>query len=119
MEKFLGVDDIGSVRVDDRNLTSRLTVSDESVDVLADAQPTAAADIGDRAIEVKLAQSVATSCTINPEDIRARTKKQLKQKHNRDAYRKSLVVKGETSAVTRCRRDNRDVVKQYAGWEEF
>lgn len=118
MEKFLGVDDISSVEVDDSCLPSRLTPEGESC-VSAASPAVMAPQIEDRAVNVHLAQSVATSCTIDPEDIRARTKKQLQQKKHRDAYKKSLVVKGETSAVTRSRRDNRDVVKQYAGWEEF
>ncbi|XP_003738175.1 serine/threonine-protein kinase RIO2 [Galendromus occidentalis] len=119
MERFLGVDDISTVEVDgDRKLQPPAT-DEDSVTSPADFPASVMPQREDVAVNRHLAQSIATSCTISPEDIRARTKKQLQQKKNRDAYKKSLVVKGESSAVTRSRRDNRDVVKQYAGWEEF
>lgn len=115
MEKFLGVDDISSVEVEKPEMQTTFTATQRAPeDKQATTQPSEAASQ-----DAQLAASLATSCTINPDDIRSRTKKQLHQKKNRDAYRKSLVVKGESSAVTRSRRDNRDVVKQYAGWEEF
>lgn len=65
-------------------------------------------------------RSTVSSCTtIAPEDVRERMRKQLQQKKHREMYKKSMIAKGESSATNRSRRDNRDIVKQYAGWEEF
>ena len=120
MEKFLGLDDISTVEVEEREAYLHPAVDEATVGrcpVPMRTIRTTKPQVGDT--DLKLAQSVATSCTINAEDVRSRTRKQLQHKKHKEAYRKSLVVKGETSAVTRSRRDNRDVVKQYANWEDF
>lgn len=54
--------------------------------------------------------SVTSCTTIAPEEIKARVKKQLTSKER--SRSKKVIVKGEASAVTRQRRDNRDTVKQ-------
>lgn len=55
--------------------------------------------------------SVTSCTTIAPEEIKSRVRKQLGRKE-RAAKSKNVVVKGEASAVTRQRRENRDTVKQ-------
>ncbi|KAK8762575.1 hypothetical protein V5799_026153 [Amblyomma americanum] len=54
--------------------------------------------------------SVTSCTTIAPEEIKARVKKQLTNRER--ALKKKIVVKGEASAVTRQRRENRETVKQ-------
>lgn len=54
--------------------------------------------------------SVTSCTTIAPEEIKSRVRKQLNHK---ERFRcKKVVVKGEASAVTRQRRENRDTMKQ-------
>lgn len=52
--------------------------------------------------------------TIAPEEIKQRVKKQMFVKEKRE-QRKRCVAKGEASAVTRSRRENRDNIKQSEG----
>lgn len=54
--------------------------------------------------------SVTSCTTIAPEEIKARVKKQLTNKER--SRSKKVIVKGEASAVTRQRRENKDTVKQ-------
>uniref|UniRef100_A0A1I7Z4Z3 Serine/threonine-protein kinase RIO2 n=1 Tax=Steinernema glaseri TaxID=37863 RepID=A0A1I7Z4Z3_9BILA len=51
--------------------------------------------------------------TIAPEDIKNR----LMRDKKKSAPKKKLKVKGEHSAVSRGRKNNLDVIKEYAGWE--
>ncbi|KAF5281093.1 hypothetical protein FQA39_LY17899 [Lamprigera yunnana] len=55
--------------------------------------------------------SVRSSTTIAPEEIKNRVRKQLLQKEKK-TQRKKCVAKGEASAVTRVRRENRDNIKE-------
>lgn len=57
-----------------------------------------------------------TASTIAPSVIKDRIKKTVDTKEKKD-LRKRCVAKGEASAVTRVRNENRDVCKQYAGWD--
>lgn len=57
-----------------------------------------------------------TASTIAPSVIKDRIKKTVDTKEKRDT-RKRCVAKGEASAVTRVRNENRDVCKEYAGWD--
>uniref|UniRef100_A0A023F7X8 Serine/threonine-protein kinase RIO2 n=2 Tax=Triatoma infestans TaxID=30076 RepID=A0A023F7X8_TRIIF len=62
--------------------------------------------------------STATS-TIPPEEIREKLRKAL-DKRRKNEEMKRIVVKGEASAVTRRRRENRDTIKECSGiwgWE--
>lgn len=62
--------------------------------------------------------STATS-TIPPEEIREKLRKAL-EKRRKNEEMKRIVVKGEASAVTRRRRENRDTIKDCSGiwgWE--
>ncbi|TKR63165.1 hypothetical protein L596_027030 [Steinernema carpocapsae] len=52
--------------------------------------------------------------TIAPQDIKNRLMKDKKR-----APKQKMKVKGEHSAVGRGRKRNMDVIKEYAGWEEF
>lgn len=62
-------------------------------------------------------RSYSTSAsTIAPSVVKDRIKKTLNVKELKE-QRKRSVVKGEASAVTRVRNENRDTCKQYAGWD--
>lgn len=57
-----------------------------------------------------------SASTIAPSVIKDRIKKTLNVKEKIE-QRKRGVVKGEASAVTRVRNENRDTCKEYAGWD--
>ena len=57
-----------------------------------------------------------TASTIAPMVVKDRIKKTIDAREQRE-IRKKCVAKGEASAATRIRRDNRDTCKQYAGWD--
>ncbi|KAM7364655.1 RIO kinase 2 [Cochliomyia hominivorax] len=57
-----------------------------------------------------------TASTIAPSVITDRIKRNMDKKERID-MRKRCVAKGEASAVHRHRKENRSVVKEYAGWE--
>lgn len=64
--------------------------------------------------------STTTVATIAPKVIKKRVKLALERRQKREQSRK-ILVKGEASAVTRSRRENRDVIKQSTGiwgWED-
>jgi len=65
-----------------------------------------------------IAGSATTQATIAPDVIRQRVKKEIakRQRHER---RKEAKPKGDAGAALRNRRENKDIVKEYAGWEEF
>lgn len=56
----------------------------------------------------------STATTIPPDEIKKRVKKQIISKDKR-TERKKCVAKGEASAVTRVRRENRETIKQSKG----
>lgn len=69
--------------------------------------------------DVRSVRSVTTASTIAPDVIKDKVRKALDQKQKRDD-KKRCVVKGEASAVTRSRRENRDTIKDSTGiwgWE--
>lgn len=67
--------------------------------------------------EMGSVRSCAT--TIAPEEIKQRVRKQMLVKEKRE-QRKKCVAKGEASAVTRNRRENRDNIKQNQGiWGDY
>ncbi|XP_067633444.1 uncharacterized protein RIOK2 [Eurosta solidaginis] len=57
-----------------------------------------------------------TASTIAPSVITDRIRKNFGAKERRE-MRKHCVAKGEASAVHRHRKENKDVVKEYAGWD--
>ncbi|PSN35369.1 Serine/threonine-protein kinase RIO2 [Blattella germanica] len=59
-------------------------------------------------------RSTSTAATIAPEEIQKRVKRSL-EKREKAATRKRITVKGEASAITRSRRENRDTIKQSEG----
>lgn len=62
-------------------------------------------------------RSYSTSAsTIAPSVIKDRIKKTIDVKEQRE-QRKRCVAKGEASAITRVRNENRDTCKEYAGWD--
>ncbi|KAL0275128.1 UNVERIFIED_CONTAM: hypothetical protein PYX00_003086 [Menopon gallinae] len=65
-------------------------------------------------------RSYSTASTIAPEVIRERVKKALANRQRKE-QRKRLVAKGEASATTRSRRENRLTIKECDGiwgWED-
>lgn len=62
--------------------------------------------------------STTTQATIAPEVIRERVKKEHAKRQRHDK-RKEAKPKGDAGAALRQRRTNRDIVKEYAGWDEF
>lgn len=63
-------------------------------------------------------RSYSTASTIAPSVIASRTKRNIDLKERREIS-KRCVAKGEASATWRTRKDNKDIVREYAGWEEF
>lgn len=62
-------------------------------------------------------RSYSTSAsTIASSVVKDRIKKVIDVKEKQD-IRKRCIAKGEASAVTRIRKENRDTCKQYAGWD--
>lgn len=61
-------------------------------------------------------RSVSTASTIAPSVISERIKKGIDFKERREIQRK-CAVKGEASATWRNRKENKEVVKEYAGWD--
>lgn len=90
---------------EDKDTVPELIPQDES-----DEQPVATHTRSEDSRSVRTYYSMTSCTTIAPEEIKARVKKQLTSKER--ARSKKVVVKGEASAVTRQRRDNRDTMKQ-------
>ncbi|KAK2580049.1 hypothetical protein KPH14_012333 [Odynerus spinipes] len=69
--------------------------------------------------DLRSVRSISTTATIAPDIIKKKTKQALEKREKRGHSRK-ILVKGEASAVTRVRRENRDTIKQSTGiwgWE--
>lgn len=67
--------------------------------------------------DARTVRSYSTNAsTIAPSVIKDRIKKTIDIKEKKEA-RKKCVAKGEASAVTRIRKENRDTCKEYAGWD--
>ncbi|XP_066591960.1 uncharacterized protein RIOK2 [Prorops nasuta] len=69
--------------------------------------------------DMKSVRSTSTTSTIPPDVIKKRTKLAL-DKRAKKAISRKILIKGEASATTRVRRENRDTVKQSSGiwgWE--
>lgn len=75
---------------------------------------------GNEFSDLRSVRSVSTAATISPDVIKKRTKQSLEKRERKGLSRK-ILVKGEASAVTRVRRENRDTIKQSTtgiwGWE--
>lgn len=59
-------------------------------------------------------RSYSTSSTIAPQVIQSKVKKALMNREKKE-LRKRIVAKGEASATTRSRRENRDIIKESNG----
>lgn len=57
-----------------------------------------------------------TASTIAPELIKGRVRRTIEQKEQREV-RKRCLAKGEASVTNRGRKENKDTVKEYAGWD--
>lgn len=104
---------------DDRSIHSNEPEADD--DELADLDPTS------RAYRFKMVEKIlsdarsqrsysTTASTIAPSVIKDRIKKTTDIKKQLEV-RKRCVAKGEASAITRKRNENRDTCKEYAGWD--
>lgn len=111
-------DEDGDISSNGENVSSN---GGDDGDILTDLDPTS------RQYRLKMVEkmledarshrSYSTSAsTIAPSVISERIKRTLNVKEKRE-QRKKCVAKGEASAVTRIRSENRDTVKQYAGWD--
>lgn len=111
-EHQLNVNDVTSIHSDDPQ-------SDD--DELADLDPAS------REYRYKMVEKVlndarsqrsysTTASTIAPSVIKDRIRKNIDLKKQQEV-RKRCVAKGEASAVTRKRNENRDTCKEYAGWD--
>lgn len=90
---------------------------DELSDVSSNAE-SKGAYIGDYD-DTRSIRSVSTTATISPDVIKRRTKLAL-EKRDKKNHSKRILVKGEASAVTRARRENRAVIEESTGiwgWE--
>lgn len=117
--------DVEPAQLSDANISSlslgdsqEKTADNEDEDVVPelvpgdrnDQQPVDVHTRSEDSRSIRTYYSVTSCTTIAPEEIKARVKKQLTSKER--ARSKKVIVKGEASAVTRQRRDNRDTVKQ-------
>lgn len=121
---------LNSLRVDsssieqdreDRVSVDNFSGAEEADDDLANLDPNS------REYRYKMVQKVlsdarsqrsysTTASTIAPSVIKGRVRRVLEER-DRKEIRKRCVAKGEASAVQRSRRDNKETVKEYAGWD--
>lgn len=116
------VDLVADVHISDSNsIDGNVSSGGEDDDELADLDPKSR-EYRFKMVEKLLSdarsqRSYSTSAnTIAPSVVSDRIKKTLHVKEKREE-RKRCVAKGEASAVTRIRKENRDTCKQYAGWD--
>ncbi|XP_055316907.1 serine/threonine-protein kinase RIO2 [Sitodiplosis mosellana] len=116
------IDLVSNVHISDSNsVDGNVSSGGEDDDELADLDPKSR-EYRFKMVEKLLSdarshRSYSTSAsTIAPSVVSDRIKKTLHVKEKRDE-RKRCVAKGEASAVTRIRKENRDTCKQYAGWD--
>lgn len=106
---------------DDDSIDGNVSSGGEDDDELADLDPKS------REYRFKMIEKVlsdarsqrtysTSASTIAPSVVKDRIKKTLNVKEKKE-QRKRCIVKGEASAVTRVRNENRDNCKQYAGWD--
>ena len=116
------IDSVENVHISDSNsVDANVSSGGEDDDELADLDPKS------REYRLKMVEKIlsdarshrsysTSASTIAPSVISDRIKKTLHVKEKREE-RKRCVAKGEASAVTRIRKENRDTCKQYAGWD--
>lgn len=116
------IDLVAKLQTSDANsVDGNVSSGGEDDDELADLDPKS------REYRIKMVEKVlsdarsqrsysTSASTIAPSVVKDRIKKTLNVKEKRE-QRKRCVVKGEASAVTRVRNENRDTCKQYAGWD--
>lgn len=122
MEIEKTTDLVANVEINDSNsVDGNVSSGDEVDDELADLDPKSR-EYRFKMVEKLLSdartqRSYSTSAsTIAPSVVSDRVKKTLNVKEKKE-QRKRCVAKGEASAVTRVRNENRDTCKQYAGWD--
>lgn len=116
------IESVADVRISDTNsVDGNVSSGGEDDDELADLDPKSR-EYRFKMVEKLLSdarshRSYSTSAsTIAPSVVSDRIKKTLHVKEKRE-QRKRCVAKGEASAITRARNENRDTCKQYAGWD--
>ncbi|XP_017017503.1 uncharacterized protein RIOK2 [Drosophila kikkawai] len=106
---------------DARSISSNDLEADEVPDLVAGLDPNS------RMYRLKMVEQMlndarsqrsysTTTSTIAPSVITDRIRRNMDIKEKRE-QRKKCVAKGEASAVHRHRKENKDVVKEYAGWD--
>lgn len=116
------IDSVADVRISDSNsVDGNVSSGGEFDDELTDLDPKS------REYRIKMVEKIlsdarshrsysTSASTIAPSVVKDRIKKTLNVKEKRE-QRKRCIAKGEASAVTRVRNENRDTCKQYAGWD--
>lgn len=110
-----------SDKITEIEIEDELKLKEEETDELAGLDPNS------RAYRYKMVEKILSDArsmrsystnasTIAPSVITDRVKKNFDTQEKRD-MKKKYVAKGEASAVTRNRRENKDTVKDYAGWD--
>lgn len=110
------VDDKFSNTCETSNLNDLNTISSENSEDPSEIEPI---HDGKQFSDLRSVRSASTAATIAPDVIKKKTKQALEKREKRGLSRK-ILVKGEASAVTRVRRENRDTIKQSTGiwgWE--
>lgn len=113
---------VNDVQISDSNsVDGNVSSGGEEDDELADLDPKS------RQYRLKMVEKIlsdarsqrsysTSASTIAPSVVSDRIKKTLHVKEKREE-RKRCVAKGEASAVTRIRKENRDTCKEYKGWD--
>lgn len=110
------MDDKFSSTCETSNLTDLNTISSDNSEDPSETEPI---HDGKQFSDLRSVRSASTAATIAPDVIKKKTKQALEKREKRGLSRK-ILVKGEASAVTRVRRENRDTIKQSTGiwgWE--
>uniref|UniRef100_A0A0K8TS42 Serine/threonine-protein kinase RIO2 n=1 Tax=Tabanus bromius TaxID=304241 RepID=A0A0K8TS42_TABBR len=111
---------------EDDNVSESGTISSNDLEVCDDDQ-LADLDPNSRMYRFKMVEKIlsdarsmrsysTSASTIAPSVITDRIKKNMDAKEKRE-MKKKCVAKGEASATIRKRKENKDIVKEYAGWE--
>lgn len=109
--------DVSSTGGDDGNVSSNGGDGDVLTELKSMTRLEQLKMAADILAETRTQRSYASSAsTIAPSVITDRTKRTIIRRE-KEEKRKRCLAKGEASAVTRVRNENRDTVKQYAGWD--
>lgn len=112
------IDNIESETNSSDTVNEKLTLTEEQLD--RNSQKYRLAMIEKALSDVRSMRTYTSASTIAPEVVKQQVKKNLDIKQKK-SERKKAVAKGEASAVTRHRRDNRETIRESTGlwgWAE-